>query len=379
MQLRVFGLVPFQIVPSYSGGQALVTGAYAEYARQAESFRAVALTTLRAPALRQAPGFELKQWRTLASLLIALDRIGFSKIPYFECMGLYLKRLAAEIIKHRSQVVEVTMPWLAGVRRFLPASVKVVLLLQNVEAIWYADSLKKSLWPAFFFRRLAQLERSAVQMADHVVVLTGQDREEIIRRYGVASSRLSVVPPGYAIKDGPLLSRAGHGGAIRAVFMGSRFSGNQEAVRILLDVVAPAVKGMADILVAGTVCGYFRGESVPSNVRLLGPVDHLDDFLKTGDVLLNPNFMKTGINIKVLDALACGLRVISTPEGARGYESLAGRIIRVGPVESFSSLMTGLDPFSDDERRLVEEYSWPRIVQKRLAIFQSLLEKDGTF
>jgi glycosyltransferase involved in cell wall biosynthesis len=82
--------------------------------------------------------------------------------------------------------------------------------------------------------------------------------------------------------------------------------------------------------------------------------------------------MTTGINTKVLDALACGLPVLSTPEGARGFEPLVGGAVRVVPLREFAAHLREPPRLSDADRRALHAYAWPAVARRRLELYAGL-------
>jgi glycosyltransferase involved in cell wall biosynthesis len=354
-------------------------GAYQHYARLTEDFRATALLTLRERRSQLAPPFALHQIRTMASLLIGLDRMGLTKVPYLHALAAYGKRLAREVRRARADIVEVTMPWLVPIRRHLPPSVKVVLLMQNVESLYYEEAIGRSLCPTFMRAWMRYIERRAVGLADHVITLVEEDRRFICENYGKSLGQVTAIPPGFdpdkETVQRPTVPNASS--RVQAVFVGSRFSGNPSGLRGLVREVASACLEFADFWIVGTVCEVLRDQQVPPNVKLLGFVDDLRGVLRRCDVFINPVSMTTSLNSKILDALACGLRVLSTPDGARGFEPLIGTVIQVASLRDFAACLRnsrGLSPVGYEN---VQAYAWPSIVRRRLAIYESLLDSGG--
>jgi len=78
-------------------------------------------------------------------------------------------------------------------------------------------------------------------------------------------------------------------------------------------------------------------------VRLMGWVDDLDELLCRSAALVNPLRFGSGIKLKVLEALARGLPVVSTPVGADGIEAGPGTGITVADTpDAFAAAMVEL-------------------------------------
>lgn len=121
-----------------------------------------------------------------------------------------------------------------------------------------------------------------------------------------------------------------------ACFLGSGHFPNHQAVQFLLDQVAPALPEVT-FHVAGSVCDGFA--AMPANVVSHG---RLDDAAKTRllmgcQIALNPMLEGSGSNIKVADYLKHGLRVLSTPFGARGYGDIPNDDLAVAELDGFAA------------------------------------------
>jgi glycosyltransferase involved in cell wall biosynthesis len=69
------------------------------------------------------------------------------------------------------------------------------------------------------------------------------------------------------------------------------------------------------LVLAGSVCEAV--EDHPA-IEKLGRVERVIDAFERAPLLINPMVVGTGINIKILDALAAGVATVSTETGARG-------------------------------------------------------------
>jgi len=370
--MRLVVTAPFRVVPPDSGGRRLICGACREYANVTEGFECLALATLNDRRHPSAP-FPYRERKTASSLLCALNRLGLaSKIPYLESMRCYARGLARRALQSSPRVVEVHLPWLMGVRRHLPLSVMVVLVMQNIESLWYEPAIRNRPGADRLRRRLSILEREGIRLADHVLCLTPEDRDALRELYAVPEDRITVIPPGTDIPESvPPASESGSDRR-RAVFVGSPFSGNLEAARELIAAVGSSCGDGMELSIAGGICRDLARDPLPPGVRLVGTPADCAPLFAASDVLLNPGGIGTGIHVKVLDALAMGCRVVSTPLGARGYAPLLGGPIRVGPLTSFAELARSAVRLTPEEMKPVRAYAWPKIVRRRLDLYEQL-------
>lgn len=103
-----------------------------------------------------------------------------------------------------------------------------------------------------------------------------------------------------------------------AVFLGSGNVANISSVRYFIDEIMPRIRAEVphfQLHLAGTIC---RKIEDVENVVKLGIVEHVSDAFSMAPISLNPMLHGTGINIKLLDAMAAGVVTVSTQTGVRG-------------------------------------------------------------
>ena len=111
--------------------------------------------------------------------------------------------------------------------------------------------------------------------------------------------------------------------------------------------VQQAVPG-AVLLVAGRHSELLAGVNL-RGVRMLGAVERSVDVLARAAVLAFPCPASSGPKIKVLEALALGLPVVTTPAGAEGLWGGAGNGLVVAPLPRFAAALAAT--LGDPEER----------------------------
>ena len=102
------------------------------------------------------------------------------------------------------------------------------------------------------------------------------------------------------------------------------------AVRRLLTRVWPLVRQRvpdARLVLAGRGMDRFRDAGSPGGVEITGEVGSASEFLRGLSVLLYPLERGTGMKVKVLESIASGLPVVTTPPGAEGIEADGGVVV----------------------------------------------------
>jgi len=103
-----------------------------------------------------------------------------------------------------------------------------------------------------------------------------------------------------------------------AVFLGSGNVANISSVRYFIDNIMPLIRAQVpefQLHLAGTICRQIKDVE---NVIKLGIVERVSDAFLNSPISLNPMLHGTGINIKLLDAMAAGVATVSTQTGVRG-------------------------------------------------------------
>lgn len=115
---------------------------------------------------------------------------------------------------------------------------------------------------------------------------------------------------------------------------GTQGSPNVDAVLWFLDQVWPRILGQAptaEFLIAGTAGGTVREAAGRlRNVRLLGYVADLHAMLRQSSLSVAPIRFGTGTRLKILESMAWGCPVVSTPKGCEGLVVEHGRDLFIG-------------------------------------------------
>jgi len=267
-------------------------------------------------------------------------------------------------------------PWM----RAMPGGAKIVYSAHNVERDFCQHEAARYLLSRFSLERIERLERLAVRSSDLVVTCTDEDAARMRELYGDGAPA-AVVPNGC---DGALLdldrdlfrakSRAALGLAAddRAIlFVGGDAWHNREAVTFLLTKVLPQLDGHARMLIVGR-SGRARRRTADGRAHIAGFVADLRPYLAAADVAVNPVEGGSGSSVKLIEYLAAGLPVISTPAGVRGFR-LPPAGVRIVPQDEFTRVLrdtrSGLTP----DREGLAPLTWERLGRRLLDEYERLL------
>ena len=249
------------------------------------------------------------------------------------------------------------------------AGVPIVYDAHNVEA----DRFRKMRKP--LISRVVQLMESYCCRHAANVLVTSESDSKLLRRYYEAPSL--VMPNGVDtsvfVPDEPdkqLQTRLGISGNKVALFFGTLSYGpNAEALEFLVKKVWPKViDEMPDtrLLVVGrNAPDWVRGGT---GIIATGAVDDIAAHIRLADIVLAPLFSGGGTRLKIVEALACGQTVLSTPFGAEGLSAESNGALILAEEDEFATRLVALlqqdtPPGQNKEaRQMALVYDWRKII-----------------
>ena len=232
-----------------------------------------------------------------------------------------------------------------------PLGVPSVLFQHNVEAeIWrrHADVASGFVARAYFrqqWRRMVRFEADACRRFDQVVAVSDQDAAHIRTAYRV--EHVTAIPTGvdldYFHADG-----SPPPGSSELVFTGSMdWMPNEDAVLWFAEAILPRIHARrpdASLTIVGRnptprVIALARRHAA---VRVTGTVPDVRPFLRRGAALVVPLRIGGGTRLKIYEAMAMGVPVISTSIGAEGLPLVPGEhFLRADTPEGLADACVG--------------------------------------
>ncbi len=206
--------------------------------------------------------------------------------------------------------------------------------------------LRAGMRPRWFSTSLAEEERG-FRRANAVLAI--QDEEARAFNQRILGSRTEVIQVGHLIDLVPPLTKNPQP---TAVFVGSDNPINVVGAEYFISKVLPLIRNAHPdftLTLAGTVSKVVQ--PAPGVVKL-GFVKDLKDAFAAGAIAVNPILMGTGVNIKLLDAMAFAMPCVSTESGARGLDAYRDSALMVVPDDdapAFAAAVMRL--LSDDAER----------------------------
>lgn len=257
----------------------------------------------------------------------------------------------------------------------------VLLFQHNVESMIFKRHASASRNPLkrllywIQWRKILELERSSAAFADAQVAVSDSDADFFRTRLGM-DNVLGAVPTGvdceyFQPPESPPARP-------RMAFLGSMdWDANQDAVRWFADEILPRIQKRvpaAEFLVIGrNPPAWLRDRAAgDSRVHVTGTVPDVRPDMASAKVMVLPLRIGGGTRIKIYEAMAMGVPVVSTRVGAEGLDVLhGGNILLADTAEQFADACIGLLEQPGEaarisaaaRRHVAERYSWEGVTE----------------
>jgi glycosyltransferase involved in cell wall biosynthesis len=261
-----------------------------------------------------------------------------------------------------------------------------LLIAHNVDAlIWQrfhetARGLARRTFLKEQWRKFDRFERWAFQQVSGVVAVSSEDAALIRNRY--EQPNVSVVDNG--IDRAYFESIVGRRDPRRILFLGALdWRPNQDAVALLLDTIFPDV--LAHVPDARLVLvgrnppeGLLRRAQETPNVEIHADVPDVRPYLATSGVMAVPLRIGGGSRLKILEALAAGLPVVSSRVGAEGLCLQPGEHYTQAEENEMAAALVGVvrqpelaqQTAAKGRELVLETYDWETLAKKLESVWE---------
>lgn len=240
-----------------------------------------------------------------------------------------------------------TTTYIKTIRKYSKA--RIILRTHNLESdLWdaYAESEKNLLKKKYLLRLAKDIrvyENHVLNQVDQIMTISPDDAEKMKK---VATQvNIQVLP--VAIKVFHQTTDYSNGGFFHIGSM--NWQPNIEAVEELIHLASKMDQNKVHVRLAGSGMNEWK-MNVPSFVEKVGFVEDPALFAVNSGILVSPIRSGSGVRIKILEMLAAGVPVITTPKGAEGL--FQKDMLLIG--ESEDELIAHMRELSNNEEKRKE-------------------------
>ncbi|MEM1205605.1 MAG: glycosyltransferase family 4 protein [Acidobacteriota bacterium] len=369
--MRILFVTPRPPWPGRRGDQARTAGLVRHLARRHE-VRIVAQRWRGFPAVDPPPGVgvplrpvDIPGFSVYGRLLVsaAAGVLGLSDRPFQVAMfdhPRFRAAVAREVDAFQPEVAVVVLSRLGDLlpglgRKPALQGVPVVLdlvdaLAANMERRAERDPLLRWLW-RWESRRLARWDARAVAASARSTVVADRDRRSILASEPELGPKLGVLPFGLEVGQDPPPREAEPGLVVLTGNLG--YFPTVDGAVWFGEGIWPAIRRRVPsarwLLAGARPAAAVRSLARLPGVEVVSDPEDLGALRRRGAVSIAPLRSGSGTQIKILEALADGLPVVTTPAGADGLDGPPEGAVSVADTpEGFASAVSGL--LADPER-----------------------------
>lgn len=279
-------------------------------------------------------------------------------------------------------------PYIPTLRRYSKA--RIVLRSHNLEHVIQERiatgerNILKRPYRRFLAKQLEAYEMEVLDRVDGVAAITPSDGAHFLQ-HGTTTP-VMCIPFGVTPSEYPGDTERKAGGPDFFHLGSMDWLPNEEGVRWLLDSVWPKVikkRPKARLHLAGNKMPQDLLERTVEGVSVKGWVKSSLSYMAAHQVMVVPLFSAGGMRVKIIEGMAMGKAIISTPIGAEGIDHTDGKnILLARTIPEFTEAMVSLldDPeransLGHEARKLVaSSYSNERIVNDLVSFYKRLLK-----
>lgn len=237
-------------------------------------------------------------------------------------------------------------------------------------------------------KRWIPFETAAWRAVDRVITMSEKDRGLVLKN-GIQSSDVRSLPNGVDLER--FRPAGGCPDPARILFIGSfAHLPNVLAIDFFLREVWPQILGATLHIIAGARPEYYlqryqdrvRLDLSQTGIQLEAFVSDVRPAYERATVVIAPLLASAGTNIKIMEAMAMGKAIVSTPAGINGLDLNPGSDVAVAKSGSemarkIRELFENPEMRREIERQALQtaerEFDWNRIAEQQRAIYEELI------
>ncbi len=296
----------------------------------------------------------------------AETQVRFSRFGHFVFSKSMLKRATRMIRQNHFNLIFADFASTAAYGHLLSKrhNIPWVYSSHNVEYLRFLELAKYDLKRYFIFPYYYFVERLACTA--NLVVAISQDDARFFRKWAI-NDKVLVIPQGFDHQIYHPFSPETEAPIPNVLFYGTfDHLPNKQAAYLIYDKILPKVVDRMPQVVFKFVGASPPEDLVHRNIEFTGFVDDLANHIRKASIVIAPIIHGGGMRTKIIESLACGKIVLSTPKGAYGITGKYNNLIIVDidgfPDEICRIFRQGTFKSNADFERLEAEFSWDSIL-----------------
>jgi len=252
---------------------------------------------------------------------------------------------------------------------YIPSGKPVLYDAHNIEYDYCRSECGMRAIKKIVGKRIYRLEKALVQAAAITIACSEEEKSRFVNLYEVSEKKIKILPNG--IKE--IVEPNRYGGKntlfekfpqlkqfpMHAIFSGSNVEHNRNAVKFIIEKIAPALQQECAFIIHGRSGKSFVKQKC-YNVFFDLAYNEFERYAHSGAIGLSPMTQGAGTNLKLLHYLAHGLQVISTDFGMRGYEKFSPFVL-IRPIDGFVDALKSMGSPPTGTPPELRDYLWEKI------------------
>lgn len=283
--------------------------------------------------------------------------------------SLFLKKIKKSIEKNNIQAIHLeysSMLWCLKLKRNMP-NLKFVSVLHDVTTQCYerkeqieSNHLKKLLL-SFETKRIFRYEKTYLKRCDEIVTFSDKDKKLVSKYYDLSAKRINTYFGLEKIIEKKKNYERLLDGYYSVCFVGQMGrKENEEAAVRLISIFEKIKNEKKKLYIVGAKPSDYLKSFNKNNIVITGFVEDIDAFIiQNCDIACFPLMSGAGIKIKVLEAIALGIPVISNAIGAEGIDEDYNYLI---PAETDEDFIVQIEGVVSNKKynlhKFYEDFNW---------------------
>ncbi len=225
------------------------------------------------------------------------------------------------------------------------------------------------------YKRLMNYENSIFEYFEHHTIISKQDKQYIFHKN---RDEIVIIPNG--VDDSFLEIKNQHPKTVDLVFIGNMsYPPNVTASQFIVNDILPLLSNNLKVKIAGSNPSKEVMKLANTQVEITGYVDDIKEAYRSAKIFVAPMFLGTGLQNKLLEAMALGIPCITTSMANNALGAKPEKEILIADsAESFANQIKRLQDnpelyqliLENGRTFIMENYEWSKVTDKLIQLIR---------